>query len=101
MVKTHDPVYYTSGMYIFTKCYMGFFTPRRTLMDSKKNFVHVHIIRTRHYATALYLGFTLNMSIWSSHTDSRHLLHLRIIAPHPSLDFLFPVRAEPHNAVFA
>ena len=28
-------------------------------------------------------------------------MHLRIIAPHPSLDFMFPVSAEPYNAVLA
>ncbi len=37
IVNTHDHIYYTLAMYIYMKCYMGFCTPRRTKMDSKKN----------------------------------------------------------------
>ena len=28
--------HYTYSMYFFSKCYMGFCTPKRTIMDSKK-----------------------------------------------------------------
>ena len=31
-----NPCYCTWVMYTFTRCYMGFCTPRRTIMDSKK-----------------------------------------------------------------
>jgi hypothetical protein len=36
IVKTHIHVYYTFVTYTYKKCYMGFCTPRRTIMDSKK-----------------------------------------------------------------
>ena len=29
-------IYYTVSMYMFSKCYVGFCTPRRTQIDSKK-----------------------------------------------------------------
>ena len=36
IVNSHIHVYYTVVMYTYKKCYVGFCTPRRTVMDLKK-----------------------------------------------------------------
>ncbi len=39
--------YYTLVMYTYTKCYMRFCTPRRTIMDSKKKTVYISVLQFR------------------------------------------------------
>jgi hypothetical protein len=66
--------------------------------------VKVHIIRASHYVAASYPAFTLNTQqrpCGPSRAYFGHLVHLRIIPPHTSLDFMFPVRAEPHDTILA
>jgi len=40
IVTTHSQGYFTLVMSTYKKCYMGFCTPRRTIMDSKKMVAH-------------------------------------------------------------